>query len=122
MEGKVRALLHSHVAGGQFDELVDAGHNLLGDEGILGVCSHDWDKFTPLIDSVGGRMLYDRVPVAEGRAYKAYQGDRDIGITLLRGQEIETREGEVVALGLPKNSIIFISIHGVIAYFSYLAN
>jgi hypothetical protein len=100
---KIKAILHQHVGGENFDKLVLATSDKLGLGGVLAVCGFDYDIYGPLVDSSGNfhRQFTDNKNACHVTGFY---------LTIVNGQEIKTKTkfgpGEVVALGLPKGKLL----------------
>lgn len=96
-EGKVRADLHNHLRTfstmKNFNGYIDCTLNFLGKGGILGVVNFSDARYEEFVSLKG----YERVKVGNGNAYYVPKKD----ILIVKGQEIETDDGHLLAIGIP---------------------
>lgn len=96
-EGKVRADLHNHLRTfskmKKFNSYVDHVRNVLGDGGLLGVVNFSDARYEEFVSLKG----YERIKIGNGNAFHVPEKN----IYLVKGQEIETKSGHLLALGIP---------------------
>lgn len=92
----VRADLHNHAAGARdFNRLIDTVANRLGDGGIIGLLDFFEHRHFSRIAQLPG---YERVWL-DDRHTAFYVPERRLAV--VGGQELATRDGEFLAVGLP---------------------
>lgn len=101
----VKADLHNHLRTtsyfreGDFNRAVDIGQKRLGEGGIFGVVNFSDTRYEKFSELKG----YERVFVGE-EENGVYVPERDI--LIVKGQEVPTRSGHLLVMGLPKNKHI----------------
>ncbi len=109
METEVEADLHTHLGpGGKnpgFDESMDLFHEKLGDGGIVVIANFADDsghgRFEEFVEQGGGK--YERVPIGDKRAYYV---PPPIGMLIIKGQEIQAKDGHLLAIAMPYREVI----------------
>ncbi len=95
----IRADLHQHLRTssrfreGDFDRAVNVAYKRLGQGGVLGLVNFDDHRYEDFI----GLRGYDREDIGNA----VYVPERDI--LVVKGQEIQTVEGHLLVLAIPKN-------------------
>ena len=98
---KVKADLHNHLQSssrqwkeGDFDRLADITRERLGEGGIVGLVNFSDNRYERMIRQGGYARDY-----VDGRA--TYVPSKDV--LIVKGQEVPTKQGHLLVLGLPKN-------------------
>jgi len=97
---RVYADLHTHLRTGcipkdwDFDKVIDAAYKRLGPGGILGLCNCKDNRYERFANLRTGSKGYARIDCG----FAVYVPQKDIWI--IKGQEVNTSEGEVLVLGL----------------------
>lgn len=96
----IRADLHNHLRtsdrlyGGDFNQAIDLARKRLGVSPAIGIVNFSDRRY----EEFSGLPGYDRAFVGEGkRAFYV----RKPGVLVVKGQEVPTKEGHVLAFGLP---------------------
>lgn len=105
----IKADLHNHIQTRSrikekyFDKVVDTAIKRLGYNSMIGVVNFNDDRYEKLT----GQRGYDRFD-CNSYVYASQQGVLDAltennGVAIVKGQEIPTKQGHLLALGLKKN-------------------
>ncbi len=111
-----KADLHNHL-GSQgknpgFDETIDLAYNRLGNGGIFGIADSDDFRYENFVSQKGGR--YERVPLLEESDKRMiYVPEKNI--TVVKCQEMFTKQGHVLAVAMPyRNNVTIKDTKGAI--------
>ncbi len=99
---KVKADFHNHIrtasrlSEDDFNRAIETAYQRLGDGGTFGMINFNDKRYEKLI-SLGG---YEREYIGEYRNAVYVQNDSGDGILVVKGQEVPTKQGHLLILGL----------------------
>ena len=96
---KIKVALHEHwrtsskIKKNDFNEIVDTAYKRLGKGGVVGLVNFEDNRYESIIKLKG----YNRKNLGNA----VYVPEKEM--TIIRGQEIPTKEGHILGLALPEN-------------------